>query len=514
MTVPAHFDDAGLAPHATSATDRFVTPDTVASAPAWRARLSRLDSVALFYVAIPNVLFLCGWIVAPWGWLAAVTVSVCVLWTAVKTNDGEAAALGRRWWLIVAVATAWCVVGGIGHFVYANIDWFVRDAVVVDLVRNPWPVRYHVDGQDLLLRSAIGYYLPPALIGKLTSVRVADLALLAWTIVGVAITFALLLRDRPSWSACLIRLFVFVMFSGMDIIPTVVRNYPTEPGAFIEWWARYISFQSQTTSLIWAPNHTMSVWIATAWLATQSFKTISLERAALFVILTPLSSPIAALGILVFVTCLAIYRLVAGPIVTVARQLLHPRVVVVAAACLVLVYPYLLSGSGEIHSGFFWDLKWVGEDFVPRYIEFVLVEFLCVSVVLLVYKPRDPLLWIATAELLALPIYRFGPFDDLAMRGSIPGLEVLAIRLGMWMSTWPERSRSSDPRWGLRLTAFVLFAIGAVTPFMEIARPFVKPGWPMDTEKSIVEASPASHYLTFDRGRWLQDFLKPAAPPH
>ncbi len=478
------------------------------SASSWRA-FTRVDGLGLLYVAIPNVLFLQGWIVGPWGTLGALCVAACVLWVIARTSGGPTApSLGRRWWLIVGLATAWCVVGGIGHFVYANIDWYVRDAVVVDLVRHPWPVRYHVAGQDWLLRSAIGFYLVPALIGKLTSVGVADLALLAWTIFGVALTFALVLRDRPSWRVCCVRLAVFVLFSGMDIVPTVVRDYPYYPGAFIEWWARYISFQSQSTSLFWAPNHTMSVWIATAWLASQPFRTISIERAALFMVLIPISSPIAGLGVGLFVAVLGAYRLVVDPLRAVLPRMFDWRVVATAVVCLTIVYPYLLSGSGEIHSGFFWNLPWVGEDFVPRYIEFVLVEFFLVSVVLLMAKPRDPMLWTATVALLALPIYRFGPFDDLAMRGSITGLEVLAIRLGTWMGTWTERVPVADRRPGLRLAAVALFVVGAVTPLLEISRPFVEPAWPMDTQRSILVASPASHYLTEDQGRWLRHFLK------
>ena len=45
------------------------------------------------------------------------------------------------------VATALCVLGGEGHFFYANFDWLTRDAVLADLVRHPFPVRLRVSGQ-------------------------------------------------------------------------------------------------------------------------------------------------------------------------------------------------------------------------------------------------------------------------------------------------------------------------------------------------------------------------------
>jgi hypothetical protein len=488
---------------------------TSASTTSWRASVASLDGFALLYTALPVVLFLQGWIVAPLGWLGALLVAGLVLWTLCSTPAaaGTTASppLGRLWWLVFIVATAWCVVGGLGHLVYANSDWVVRDAVVVDLVRDPWPVRYHVDGSDLLLRSAIGYYLPAALVGKLTNVRIADLALLVWTIIGVAITLALILRDRPSWRVAVIRIAVFVLFSGMDIVPTVVRGYPHQAGAMIEWWSRFMCFPSQSTSLFWAPNHTISVWIATAWLASQPIRSVSIPRASLFVVLIPLSSPLADLGLAALVFGVIVLRFVKARSVATVREVLDGRVLATAAVCIALIFPYLLSGSGEINSGFFWDMRWVGDDFVPRYIEIVLVEFLCVAIVLLVVKPRDPLLWFATLVLLALPVYRFGPYDDLAMRGSIAGLAILAIRLGQWMGTWVERPHGRDARWGLRIAALALFALGTVTPFMELVRPFLHPAWPIDPDRSIVEASQgAPHYLTSDRGAWLERFLEPS----
>jgi hypothetical protein len=51
---------------------------------------------------------------------------------------------------------------------YANPDWYIRDAVLGDLVNFEWPLHYlSAEGEPLILRSAIGYFLPPALFGKI-----------------------------------------------------------------------------------------------------------------------------------------------------------------------------------------------------------------------------------------------------------------------------------------------------------------------------------------------------------
>lgn len=58
--------------------------------------------------------------------------------------------------------------------------------MLVDLVGDPWPATYAIDGVATLLRAPIGYFLPAALVGKLWGLRAAELALLAWTVLGVA----------------------------------------------------------------------------------------------------------------------------------------------------------------------------------------------------------------------------------------------------------------------------------------------------------------------------------------
>jgi hypothetical protein len=112
---------------------------------------------------------------------------------------------------------AWAVFGGGSHFMYANADWKIRDAVLGDLVNAEWPVHYlSADGAPLILRSAIGYFLPPALFGKIFGLAHIDLAIYAWTTLGVLIFLLMLpLPRRAGWRLAL-GLLLVVFFRGMD----------------------------------------------------------------------------------------------------------------------------------------------------------------------------------------------------------------------------------------------------------------------------------------------------------
>ena len=465
---------------------------------------TRVDRWALGYLALPNALFVAGWIFPPLGPLAGLVLALGVVALARRRIAAIDPPLGPVTLLIVAIAALWCVLAGLGHFVYANSDWVVRDAVLLDLVRRPWPVTYSLDGVATVLRAPIGYFLPAALVGKLWGVRAAELALLAWTVVGVSLTFALMLRDRPPLRAALVRIGVFVAFSGMDVLGMYTHYNPFQPGDHLEWWAFVFQYSSQTTQLFWVPNHALPGWIAIAWLLGQDPRRLPLAPAILFVVFVPLWSPLTAIGVAPLFGVAIVRRLLAdrfrGALATIADW----RLLLPLAACVVLVLPYLVAGSDAVASGSNADLRWVGEDIVPRVIEFALFEFAGFALLLLKRDRLDPLLWTAIVVLLALPFYRFGPYNDLVMRGSIPSLSLLAIGIGRWLSQPVARTRGPAARWA----AVALLAVGAVTPAMELARIFIEPRWDLDDRASVVDVTRGSHYLTPAGQPWMEGFLR------
>ena len=462
-------------------------------------------------MAIPNLLFLLGWVKTSWGVSAAFIFVTCGGFAVARLRNSCRWARVENLVLVIAVILVWVVLSGAGHFVYANSDWTVRDSVLLDLVRDPWPVIYDsTSGQpSLMLRAPIGFYLPAATIGKLVGIRGAELALALWTGVGLFLTFTLMLRDGPRPRQVLIRLGVFVLFSGMDIVGTITHYNPHGIGEHLEWWAFLFQYSSHTTQLFWVPNHALPGWIAIAWLLGYQGKRLPTASAILMVALTPLWSPLTAIGLAPIFGVAILAELMREWSWKSLAAVFDLRVVVPVLICCVLIYPYLLLGSETVASGRTSDVRWVGEDFVPRYFEFVIFEFALFAALLLWRYRLEPLLLCAIAVLLLLPLYRFGPANDLAMRASIPALALLAIRLGDWLSTPLVQTKDA----GVRSIAVVLLAIGAVTPFMEIARVFIEPRWNMDTSHSLMDVSRgrAPHYLTPRDQPWANRFLR--SPP-
>jgi hypothetical protein len=189
-----------------------------------------------------------------------------------------------------------------------------------------------------------------------------------------------------------------------------------------------------------------------------------------------------------------------------AKAWLRPGLLVCLAIHALLVYPYLVIGAAKVPSGFVWETRWVGEDFLPRYVEFVLFEFGALAILLVWRVRRDPWIWTAIAVLLVLPIYKFGLANDIAMRASIPALMVIAVRTGEWLTS---RTTGRDDR-TMRGIALVVLAIGVVTPFQEVVRVFQLPARPFDTRHDMIEVAKTEtpHYLTARDQPWANLFLR------
>lgn len=472
----------------------------------WSAAVSPIEWVTLAYIALPTVIFLGGWLAQPLGGIAAAVVAFCIA-TSASASTEIRLKFKVGGWLLFAVALGWTLLGGIGHLVFANADWVVRDAVLVDLVRASWPVAYDINGQTTLMRAPIGYFLPAAVVGKVGGIVAAETALVLWTAAGVALTFALLLRDRPGLGAAAVRIGVFVIFSGLDILGWITSFERVQLGTHLEWWAAMFQYSSHTTQLFWVPNHAIPGWLAAAWLVS-SGPSRSFRMMVLLASFAPLWSPLTALGIApLFAVAVVHAAKTQGS--SAWRALLDARALVPAAICVALVYPYILLGSEQVASGLTADTPWAGELFWPRYVEFVLVEFLVIAATLLWRRPKDPLLWAAGLVLLTLPLYRFGPHNDLAMRASIPALAVLAISLAGWLST----PRSTDERAPvLRWLAFGILAIGAVTPLMEFVRPAREPRWALNPKVALPQATRGSHYFATPNSPWARRILDTPRP--
>jgi hypothetical protein len=352
--------------------------------------------------------------------------------------------------------------GGEGRFFYANPDWMVRDAVLRDMIVNPWPFSYTDRGVPELLRAPIGMYLMPALVGKVAGFDAAHVALLIQNSLFLALILALgsqlfgSLRDR------FIALSVFLLFSGMDVLGTFFN--PRVP-AHLEGWAE-VQFSSHVTQVFWVPQHALAGWLgALLYLLWADGR---LRPASLLTAMPVMAlwSPLSLMGVVPFAAHVAVR--------TLRDRAIRPADIALPATAAMLALPaltYMQTASDAVGARIY-DLPFL------RYLVFELLE--TVPYILAAYaigrgrRFAGATLAITALILVAAPYGQIGYWVDFAMRASIPALAILSVIMGdlVVSQTGGLRERA----W--RGAIIVTLAIGTVTPLSEIRRSLVYPPSP------------------------------------
>ena len=459
-----------------------------------------LTAAALIYIALPSLIFLGGWLKLPYAIIAVMLVTAS-LWQFLRSGQ-------LRWrqpytkgalLLIVAMALAWCSLGGAGHFFYANSDWQVRDTVLADLVMTPWPPSYGlVNGEHLILRSAIGFFLPAAVIGKLVGMGAVNIALYLWTTLGTVLFLLLLpLPNRAGWQLWLM-IFIVIFFSGMDFLGIVLLTGDTPIFPLrLEWWVPF-SYTSFAGQLFWAPNHTLALWLVTAMFYRHwGHATFP----ALINILLPLLliwTPFAVAGILPFIAIALLRWFSLGKSV---KEWDLGIVQIVASVLLTLFMVRLMTlGIGPIPSGSSAETlpPSAKNELFLHYLIFALMEFAILTLLLAKETRRSwGLFWLSATILCLLPLYHFGPSNDTMLRLSVPCLLILLIQVLDRADSWfysPKFSSVPIRAWVIG----IVLLVGACTPFNEMWRAATFRRFPPNYGVSLLEVQDGrfvAHYF-------------------
>jgi hypothetical protein len=475
--------------------------------------LDRFDRVVILYLVLPLPIFLFGWFEL---W-AALPLALCVLYALRPLAqplpaDGPRLPVSRmQLALACLVGCAWTVLGGTGHLVFANADWYIRDAVLHDLVAAPWPVGYGVfDGKESLLRAPLGYYLPSALLGKSLGLSMAHLAMTLWTAMGATLFLLQVLSVTPARAGTSLAVVaVVVLFSGFDVIGQIISNprflYLWKITQHLEWWAGSYQYSSITTQLFWVPNHALGGWLTIGLLYRDARRSPLDAMLPMIIVAVALWSPLTAVGLVPFI----LLKVLRGATAERLLSLLHPRVWAPAVLVGLVIASYLTLDSSRLPV-----TSTVSESdltmSVLRLLQFFLLEAGLIGFAVLTLRWSWEIV-LALGVLLLLPMAHFGPANDLVMRASIPSLAVLAI--GVCIALTQKSVDGADSR--KKLILGCMLAIGAVTPIQEFARAVLLPVWPIDTKATLVGAACGQyppHYTAHLDGQLVGRLLRQPHP--
>lgn len=438
---------------------------------------------SLVYVALPVGVFLAGTLRPAWALLLITTLLVgLATWGRRLSTAGETAGQARRPPSAQALASAALVVAGVvalngpGGFGVQTWDWVKHNAILNDLIVQPWPVAYATGGDHVALTYYVAYYLPAALAGKVTGWLAANVTLFAWTTVGavLAMLWLVVLSRAPVWWC----LAIFVLFSGLDLVGAATwstrwRDYAWLNDFDVEWWAGHWTYPSNLTLLAYAPHQAIGAWLLTGLMLDGLCRQPGRSPHMLGTALGLLWSPFATIGLvgLAALDWATGWRQRGG-----LRGLARDPAELAGALTAVALVVYFLSrywpvalpeqyyptpNRLAIGALAFLPARMSWHRFAGDYTIFVSLEFLLLATLLAAsHRGRGSdlrLLGVATITLLALPFVKYGYFNDLVMRTSIPALFVLQVLTARAADVVPRRSRLTG-------ALVVVLLVGAAYP--------------------------------------------------
>lgn len=390
----------------------------------------RLQICILGYLTLPLFIFWWGW----FGWWIALPATVALVWWLWVVGSGVStfyhslpASHGA---VLVLLAFGWAYLAGVGGFRPQHFDYFKHNLVLNNLVRLAWPVRYS-DGTYLCYYNA--YYLLPALLAKWAGgLEAVHWYMFGWAWLGLALLFVQLHR-LGSWG--LLALFMF--FNSPESILLVyqaIKSPQTLVYTLSDLWTNDhtielifmpggLTYPSHAESLGAVPQHAIAGWLISLFFLDQVTARKDKIQAVKVVgigIICAYWSPFVAVGLLPFF----LYK-----IPNIHYQTWHGMGLLLMALPAVVYY----AGHVPLHDPHGWISQFISTP--HQYLllaTFLMLESVVWGVLIWLLEKKYRLLktdfglvMCAVGLLFVLSLYKYGHFNDLARRASLPATLVL-----------------------------------------------------------------------------------------
>ncbi|PSL23235.1 hypothetical protein CLV60_117112 [Dyadobacter jiangsuensis] len=367
-----------------------------------------------------------------------------------------------HWALLGFMALIWLLFSSIGGIGYRNFDSGIRSSLLWHLVADSWPLYFEKGyfGNEFGSISEkayvyyFAYYLPAAVVGKILGWKAANLALFAYSWLGVSLAL-MLVRVYVRQRGYTITLIVFTgicLFGGMDYVFNRLLGFTSDRS---EMWLSPLHYFSHTRNLFWAPQHCLPTWLIIGVILNhRQISPVLIRIFPLACVSMLLWSPLCLIGIAPFILIILKHHWKEWMQWSWANT----------AACLLFILLTSFIVSNDFSFGMFFAPN-IMQDYWVQYCVFVTAEFLILSSIFVFSNPKilkDDILIIALMLLFVIPVLILGRWNDWSIKLSIPPLFVLSIFV-IKQIMWLFESKKKH-----MVIPLFIFAACALTPLEEL----------------------------------------------
>ncbi len=390
--------------------------------------------INLSYIYIPLLIFLAGF--TKIYICFAVLLTICfVTYRFIRfinsdqfEDDGIQIHIG----LFIGGIIFYLIIGyyaGLGRWTNQPYDWYKHNAILQDLISRDWPVYYVNDGEESMLTYYIGHYLVPAVFGKITgSFRVSEIVMYIWTEIGIVVVWLnmILYLSHKGIKAILFETFLLAFFCVPHALAQVMVwllcriDCFTNHNIYVEGTMIRLQYSGCFKCIRWVANQAIPAWIITLMFLQKKEKT---RYYLVYMMPLVLFSPLSILGLAPIALGFAIYRVIKEKDkIQVFKEIFTVENIVslLSLGSIFILYYYGNIFSTKPDQLSFHIIEY-GQYF-PVYFIFIICCVLLAAMCMFPSYKKDIMFYLTVVELVILPLFRMGLYNDLVMRASIPAL--------------------------------------------------------------------------------------------
>ncbi len=387
---------------------------------------------AYFYIAIPALIFILGWI----KWTIAIPAALALCYcfflaiTAEKSRPAEEVSFEvtkKTLYVSIGFVVVWLFMSGIAGFTYQNEDHQYRNAIFSDLTTRSWPTVYSIGGngavaalnnKETILAYYIGYWLPSAAIGKVLGIGAGKFFLYLWSLAGVLFILYFTFKYLRRFS---FPLLLIVLFFGHAYIIGSLKYYSISDLIKFDyrlWSARLAIADSIHSGVYWVYNQ----YIIPVLVFTLILNKIAPKNLVFIYVFVFFQGPFAFLGIAPFILFDMIkqYRSDNKGIVEFITRYISIQNIFGAVVMLPMFYLYLSGNTAAQHSTIL-HVK------PQTALLFLATTFGLISVLIFPKYKREPIYYFTIALLTIIPFIQVGHGSDFGNRVSVPAMFMLML---------------------------------------------------------------------------------------
>lgn len=346
-----------------------------------------------------------------------------------------------------------------------------------------WPPTFnHAAGNfgdkagEYFLRYNTALYIVPAILQKLiplgTRYWLALYEIIGLTLFFICLAYSIfssLKNTRFLSFKIFLCFFIFMGFSGLDIIGSVYASHSIDIGTHLEWWAAGFSFSSMITVFDWAPQHCMPAWFGAVllYLNTRNKGAILQESMFLLLLLIFFWSPLVLVGVLL------LFPIYIRECVDLLKK--RKNIAMCFLMFLILLMPIILyfkAGTVDIPKKLLWNPLHPTQESLERVFTFLFLEvYIYIAFLLILSRNIFTKLVLINLAIIFLmcTIFHIGYLNDFALKASLPPLALVAMLVTH--SLMADHHLSILMKF-IRVLLLLTYLIGLITPIYEVVRSY------------------------------------------